>query len=325
MNQSFLRLFLLSILIAGISFAVINRDLLDVNSIQNWVQQSGSLAPVVFLLGYVLATLFFLPGSLITLAGGALFGPVWGVLYNLTGATIGAILSFLLARYVASDWVILKSGSRLKQLINGVEKEGWRFVAFTRLVPIFPFNLLNYALGLTKIKLLDYSLATCICMLPGAIAYTYLGYIGREAATGGESLVQKAMLALAFFAIVIFLPKFISRFRQQNMLSITDLKQRMDAGEDILLLDVRTPEDYVGEQGHIAGSVLIPLGQLEQRIHEIGDDRKKTIVTICRTDRKSDKAARILSKNNFSNTYIAKMGMTDWIKHGYPIEGYPTE
>jgi len=320
MNQSFLRLLLLLILIAGISIAVINRDLLDVNSIQNWVQQSGSLAPVIFILVYVFATVFFLPGSIITLAGGALFGPVWGVLYNLTGATIGAVLSFLIARYLASDWIIQKSGGRLKQLISGVENEGWRFVAFTRLVPIFPFNLLNYALGLTKIKLLDYSLATFVFMLPGAAAFTYLGYIGREAATGGESLLQKIMLAVAFLAIIIFLPKFISRIRQQNMLSIQDLKQRMDAGEDILLLDVRTPEDYVGEQGHIAGSILIPLEQLEQRIQELGDDREKTIVTICRTDRKSDKAAKILSKNNFTNTYIAKMGMNDWIKQGYPTE-----
>jgi uncharacterized membrane protein YdjX (TVP38/TMEM64 family) len=97
-------------LIAGISIAVINRDLLDVDSIQNWVHQSGALAPMMFMLVYVFATVFFLPGSIITLAGGALFGPVWGVLYNLTGATVGAVLSFLIARYVASDWGLQKSG-----------------------------------------------------------------------------------------------------------------------------------------------------------------------------------------------------------------------
>ncbi len=115
-----------------------------------------------------------------------------------------------------------KNRRRLKQLINGVEIEGWRFFAFTRLVPIFPFNLLNYALGLTKMKLLDYTFFTYIFMFPGAIAYNYLGYIGREAATGCESMIQKIMLAVAFLAIVIFLPKFISRFRQHNMLSIQD-------------------------------------------------------------------------------------------------------
>lgn len=77
-------------------------------------------------------------------------------------------------------------------------------------------------------------------------------------------------------------------------------------------LDVRTDEDYVGEQGHIAASRLIPLEQLQQRIDEIGDDLEQTIVTICRSDRKSAKAAQILAKNGFSNIHIAKMGMTDW-------------
>jgi len=313
-------LFLFVVLILGIALAVIYRDSLNSLTIQTWIEQSGALAPLIFMAVYVLATVFFLPGSVLTLAGGALFGPVWGVFYNLTAATIGAVLSFLAARYLASGWVAKKSGGRLKQLINGVENEGWRFVAFVRLVPIFPFNLLNYALGLTRIKLLDYSLATYICMLPGAIAYTYLGYIGREAATGGEGLIQKGMLALALLAMVAFLPRFMSTFRNKNMVSVTELKQHLDKGDDILLLDVRSKEDYVGEQGHIAGSVLIPLEQMQQRMAELGENPGKTIVTICRTDRKSSKAAHILANNGFTNIHIAKMGMTDWLKHRYPIE-----
>ena len=97
--------------------------------------------------------MLFLPGSVITLAGGALFGPVWGTFYSLTGATAGAAAAFLVARYLASDWVHRKAGGWTKQLIEGVDKEGWRFVAFVRLVLLFPFNLLNYALGLTRIPL----------------------------------------------------------------------------------------------------------------------------------------------------------------------------
>lgn len=212
----FYKLVLLFVLGMGISLAVIYRDSIDMFAMQNWIEQSGTLAPLIFMFIYVLGTVFFLPGSVLTLAGGALFGPIWGVFYNLTAATIGAILSFLAARYLASDWVAKKSAGRLKQLINGVEKEGWHFVAFVRLVPVFPFNLLNYALGLTKIKLLDYSLATYICMLPGAIAYTYLGYIGKEAATGGEGLIQKALLALALLAFVAFLPRLIKQIREQQ-------------------------------------------------------------------------------------------------------------
>ncbi len=210
----FYKLLLLAVLGMGISLAVLYRDAIDMLAMQNWIEQSGTLAPLIFMFIYVLGTVFFLPGSVLTLAGGALFGPIWGVFYNLTAATIGAVLSFLAARYLASDWVAKKSAGRLKQLINGVEKEGWHFVAFVRLVPVFPFNLLNYALGLTKIKWLDYSLATYICMLPGAIAYTYLGYIGKEAATGGEGLIQKALLALALLALVAFLPRLIKQFYQ---------------------------------------------------------------------------------------------------------------
>ena len=101
-----------------------------------------------------------MPGSILSLAGGGLFGPVWGKAYALLGATVGATLVFLAARYLASDWVVATAGGRLKQLAEGVEAEGWRFIAFVRLVALFPFNLVNYGLGLTRVRLLDYSLAS---------------------------------------------------------------------------------------------------------------------------------------------------------------------
>jgi len=320
MKNSLWKLLLLLIIVAGITLVVMNREQLDATAIQNWIEQTGNAAPLLFMTLYIIGTVFFFPGAILTLLGGALFGPVLGTLYNLTAATIGAMLSFLVARYLASDWVEKKTGGRLKQLLSGVENEGWRFVAFTRLVPLFPFNLLNYGLGLTKIKFSHYSLATYIFMLPGAIAYTYLGYIGKEAATGGEGLIQKAMLALALLGLVAFLPRLVGSIRKGSMLSITNLKQRMDDSEDLLLLDVRTAEDYNGEQGHIAGSVLLPLEQLEQRIDEISNYYEKTVVCICRTDRKSAKAAQILAEKGFADVHVAKMGMTDWNKNAYPVE-----
>ena len=128
----------------------------------------GIWAPVAFIALFALATVAFLPGMVFALAGGVIFGPVLGSLYNLTGATIGAVLAFMAARYVASGWVREKTGPRLDRIIRGVEDEGWRFVAFTRLVPLFPFNLLNYALGLTRIPLPHYTLAPAVCMAPGA-------------------------------------------------------------------------------------------------------------------------------------------------------------
>lgn len=320
MNAKALRLAAFAGLLAAVVVAVVYRDRFEAQALTAWVHRAGALAPLLFMGVYAIATVLFLPGSVITLAGGALFGPVLGTLYNLTGATIGATLAFLVSRYLASDWVTWRSGGRLKQLIHGVEDEGWRFVAFVRLVPLFPFNLLNYALGLTRIRLIQYVLATYVCMLPGAIAYTYLGYAGREAVAGGAGLVQKGLLALALLAAVAFLPRLIGRLRKGPMLDVPDLKRRLDAGEDLLVLDVRPLDGYTGDLGHIAGATHIPLVELEQRLGELTGYQHKPIITICRTDRMSAQAAQLLAQRGFAQVRIARMGMTNWNKHGYPVE-----
>lgn len=320
MNAKLLRILLFIVLLAGVALAVLYRDRFDAQALAAWIKDAGPAAPLLFMLIYAVATVLFLPGSVITLAGGALFGPVLGTFYNLTGATIGATLAFLVSRYLASEWVAARTGGRLKQLIKGVEGEGWRFVAFVRLVPLFPFNLLNYALGLTRIPLLQYVLASYICMLPGAIAYTYLGYAGREAVAGGEGLIQKGLLALALLAAAAFLPRLIGKLRKAPMLEVPELKRRLDAGEEVLVLDVRPLDGFTGDLGHIPGVTHIPLNELEQRVHELDAYQEKPIVTICRTDRMSTSAAQLLAQKGFSNVVVAKMGMTDWNKHGYPVE-----
>ena len=320
MKNKLLRIVLLLLVMAGIAAVVVYRDQLDAAALESWLENAGMAAPLLFMLIYIIGTIFFFPGSILTLLGGALFGPVLGTFYNLTAATIGAMLSFLVARFLASGWVENKAGGRVKQLINGVEDEGWRFVAFVRLVPLFPFNLLNYALGLTRISFTQYSVATYIFMLPGAIAYTYLGYIGREAATGGEDLIQKIMLAIALLAIVSFVPHIISSLKSNKMMSARELKERIDAGENILVLDVRTAEDYVGEQNHIKDSLLIPLEELGANIRDLDGYFDSPIVTICRTHNKSGKAAALLAQHGFSDVHVARMGMTDWNKKGYPVE-----
>ena len=102
----------------------------------------------------------------------------------------------------------------MKRLKDGVEQEGWRFVAFTRLVPLFPFNVLNYAFGLTKIKFSHYALASFFCMLPGATAYTFIGYAGREAIAGGERRVIWIAMAIGLVLFVSMLPRFIKSIRK---------------------------------------------------------------------------------------------------------------
>ncbi len=319
MNKLALRLLLLSALLLLIALGFIYREHIELSDITSQVEQAGAIAPAIFILIYIGSTVLFLPGSILTLLGGAMFGPVLGTLYSLCGATLGAILAFIIARYLASDWVSRKSQGRLKQLISGVENEGWRFVAFTRLVPLFPFNLLNYALGLTRIRLLDYSIATFIFMLPGAAAYTYLGYMGRELATGGEDMIQKILLGLALLACVAFLPRFISQLRRVDMLDVQSLRQQLKDSPDMLLLDVRTEADYHGEQGHIEQSVLIPLEELATSTDSIEHYRDKPVVTICRTDRRSSEAARLLKNLGFRQVQVTRRGMTDWIANGYPV------
>lgn len=322
MKAKILRFAVLALVIAGIAIAITYRDQFDAKSLEQWVENAGSAGPLVFMLVYAIGTVFFLPGSVLTLAGGALFGPVWGTFYNLTAATIGAALSFIIARYIASDWVENKTGGRMKQLVNGVESEGWRFVAFVRLVPLFPFNLLNYALGITRIKFSHYVIASYICMLPGAIAYTYLGYAAREAVAGEgdmQQMIQLGIIATALLAVVAYMPRIIGRLRRGPMLDVSVLKKQIDKGDDVLVLDVRTAEDFVGEQGHINSAANIPVEELPQRLDELSDRLEKTIAIVCRTDRRSSKAAQILARNGYADVHVVKGGMTSWNDAGYSI------
>jgi uncharacterized membrane protein YdjX (TVP38/TMEM64 family)/rhodanese-related sulfurtransferase len=308
------------VLIAGITAALVFREHLDAAALEQWIEEAGAAGPIVFMFIYALATVLFLPGFVLTLAGGALFGPVFGTLYNLTGATIGAIMAFLVARYLASEWVERKTGGRLKQLKEGVEGESWRFVAFVRLVPLFPFNVLNYALGLTRIKFWHYVLASYICMLPGAMAYTYLGYAGREAMAGSEGLIQKGLLALALLATVAFIPRLIKHLRRAPMISVETLKTKLDQHQDVYVLDVRKAGDFVNEQGHIPQAHNFPVEELYQRLDELSELRERPIAIVCRTDKRSLKAAMLLAQKGFADVHVVKGGMTQWNQKGFHVE-----
>ena len=316
-RQTLTRIVLFATLAAAIGGAYFYRDQISAAALEGWVKNAGALGPLLYMALYASATVLFLPGSLLTLAGGALFGPVWGTLYSLTGATLGATLAFLIARYLAQDWVRQRSGGILKKLLDGVDAEGWKFVAFVRLVPLFPFNLLNYALGLTRIGLLAYVIGSFVFMFPGAVAYTYLGYAGREAVAGGEGLIQKGLLALALLALVAFLPRLIKRLRGAPgevgvKLSSAELKQRLERRDDITVLDVRPAKDYTGELGHIGGALNIPLDELPRRLPELDSYRDRPLAVICRTNRMSGKAVQLLRETGFKQALLVDDGMVGW-------------
>ncbi len=311
MNKRIIQAGIAIILLLAIIAAVYYRDVFSVERLEQWLEQAGWWAPAIFILLYICAAVLFLPGSIFTLAGGIIFGPFLGLLYNLTGATIGAALSFLIARYLASDMVSQRSGGKLKQLISGVEAEGWRFVAFVRLVPLFPFNLLNYALGLTKIRFSEYVLASFIFMMPGAAAYTYIGFAGRDAVAGGDGFIKNILIALALLAVVMFLPRFIATVRRGPSIDIDELKRRMD-GQMTLVLDVRSEKEFQG--GHLDHALNIPVEVLEQQINELDSYKTKSISIVCKTDKRSAVAANVLLKRGFEDVRVVRGGMTDWDK-----------
>jgi uncharacterized membrane protein YdjX (TVP38/TMEM64 family) len=161
-----------------------------VNLALQWISSLGAIAPVVFIAAYVVACVVFVPGSIITLAAGVLFGVIWGSIYVSIAATIGATLAFVIGRYVARDWVARKLAGRrsFNAIDDAVGREGWKIVLLTRLSPVFPFNLLNYAYGLTRVRLGEYVIASWAGMLPGTIMYVYIGSlagIGRTRAQPG--------------------------------------------------------------------------------------------------------------------------------------------
>ncbi|MEL6494042.1 MAG: TVP38/TMEM64 family protein [Cyanobacteria bacterium J06623_7] len=154
-----------------------------------WVDNLGAIAPIAFMLIYVVATVAFLPGSVLTLGSGVLFGVVWGSLYVFIGATLGATLAFLVGRYLARGWISQKiaGNEKFSAIDRAVGKEGFKIVLLTRLSPVFPFNLLNYGLGVTGVSLKDYVLAS-VGMIPGTVMYVYFGSLAGSLATiGGET------------------------------------------------------------------------------------------------------------------------------------------
>ena len=173
-KRSYNSLFFLFLLVAAVAAVQLSglAQYFQQERLQALIASYGALAPAIYIGIYALAPVLFLPGLPITIVGGIAFGPFWGVVYAISGATIGASLAFLVARYVARDWVAARlTGPKWEKLDSEVAQHGWKVVAFTRLIPAFPFNLLNYAFGLTKVSFVQYVVTSFICMLPACIAF----------------------------------------------------------------------------------------------------------------------------------------------------------
>lgn len=190
----------------------------DVEAMQAFFNSFGVWGYLVFILVFIAACVFMLPGSMLTIIAGIAFGPILGGIVSLLGATLGATAAFLVAKYVARSMIEDKIGQNemFKKIDDGVEKNGTSFLILTRLVPVFPFSFQNYAYGLTKINLSTYFLVSLICMAPGAFIYAYMA---GEIVTNGFSaglLVKFAAAGIILFLISL-IPKYIAKKKGINM------------------------------------------------------------------------------------------------------------
>lgn len=235
--KRFFRLCLGILLISAVTLAVRRYTLPSCETIQAQVSSWGLLAPLLFFFIYVFATIAFIPGLVVTLLGGLAFGPWWGSLLVSLASTTGATLAFLIARYVARDWVqsLVGRQSWFAKFKAGLAENGLSFVLFVRLVPLFPFNALNYACGLVPLRVRDYVLGSFLGMLPGTFAYVYLGETGCK-------LIQPVMagrfhpsdmpadirhslfIAIGLLAFLSVLPVFLRRLRKGRPATGTQLK-----------------------------------------------------------------------------------------------------
>ena len=180
-RSNILKIFFLLVFIGLLVFAFLNKDKIDLVLIKEQINSLGIFAPMIFIAIYVVAAIAFLPSFTFTMLGGLLFGTLLGGLYSLIGASLGAMISFLISRYFASDWLEKSNSGMIQKLREGSEKQGWKFLAFTRLSMVFPYNLQNYGFGLTKMSCFQFTLITFLTMAPSTFFYAYLGFMGELA------------------------------------------------------------------------------------------------------------------------------------------------
>lgn len=187
----------------------------------DWTATLGTWKPVVFVILYTIACVALMPASVLTVGAGVIFESfLEAVLYVSIGATLGATAAFLTGRYLARDWVRRKMAAypQFSAIDQAVTAEGWRIVLLTRLCPLFPFFLMNYAYGITRVSLRHYVLATCIGIIPGSSLFVWLGHIAKTSGTGTASpnWIKAAFILLTALVSIAYLTKVARRILAQK-------------------------------------------------------------------------------------------------------------
>jgi len=214
-KNGFIKIIIIVLIIAAViaayRFGLADR-LKDIQAMQVWFQNLGFKGYAVFILLYVIAAVFMLPAAPFTIVAGITFGSVLGAILSLIGATIGAAAAFAIARYIARDAIVnkFKDNAIFNKIEDGAKQNGISFLILTRLVPIFPYNVQNYAYGITPINIFIFTGISFITMAPGAFIYAYMA---GEIVANGFSV--KLMIQFAIAGVILFLvslvPKYIAK------------------------------------------------------------------------------------------------------------------
>ena len=196
------------LIVAGIAAAWRWRGQFDPPQLTALIR-SYPAAPLVFLALHSVASLVFVPRSLLGFAAGIVFGAWWGLLWAALGSVIGAVAGFLVARYVHSALFERARWTRFAALLERADRGGWRMVTLIRLVPVIPHSLSNYALGLTRLRLGDYALGSLLGQLPLTIATVELGAAGERAMRGAADWILPTMIGLVALALTIVIPALV--------------------------------------------------------------------------------------------------------------------
>ncbi len=200
------RALVVAALAGGLAAAWLDRGALDPASITAAIARFPA-APLVYLAAHVIASLLFLPRTILGLVAGAAFGPEWGLVWATLGSVLGAVAGFLVARYVNSGLVDLESMPRFGPLLLRAEAGGWRAVTMLRLIPLVPHSLANYALGLTQLSLADYVLGSLLGQMPMTVAYVSFGAAGDRFAAGDTRWIVPVLIGAAALGLSILVPR----------------------------------------------------------------------------------------------------------------------
>ena len=237
------KLILLCVVVIGLVVASILLPVGEwLTALLEWLRELGAWGILLFVVAYIVATVLFLPGAILTLGAGAVYGLLWGFIAVSIGSTIGATFAFLIGRFFARDAIAarVEGNARFEAIDQAVEREGAKIVFLTRLSPVFPFNLINYAYGLTKLPWWKFTLASWIGMMPGTFVYVYLGRAAgglAEAVAGngdeGLSGMEIGLLVvglIATIAVTVVITRIATRALAQS--TGIEVKNDDEAGKD---------------------------------------------------------------------------------------------